>query len=286
MNFKTPIALIIYNRPEKTERVFSVIKKIKPSNLYIIADGPKNEADKAYCDKARAVINTIDWKTDIKMNLSDSNLGNANRTISGLNWVFEQTDKAIILEDDCVPHHSFFEFCETLLDYYNYDEQIMHISGSNLLPAHSHTFQSNYFFSKYILPPWGWATWRRAWNKFNPDMNSWQKHKTEIHPNICQENFKTWTDTFEYLRIHKVTWDIPWNIDIWANKGLGIIPSVNLISNIGFDEQATFTKTHTKFSELPYGEMKFPLIHPQNKNTIFDKEIEAACIKLLENISP
>ena len=284
MNFNTPIALIIYNRPEKTEKVFSVLKQLKPSRLFIIADGPKNLEDKEQCDKTKNILNRIDWKTDLKIKASDYNLGNAKRTISGLNWVFEQTESAIILEDDCVPHLSFFEFCESLLHYYSNDMEVMHISGCNLLPNQS-SINSSYFFSKYILPPWGWATWRRAWNKFNPDMNSWQKNKTEIYPNISQENFKTWTDTFEYLRIHKITWDIPWNIDIWANKGLGIIPSVNLISNIGFDKQSTFTKTHTAFSELPSLEMKFPLTHPLNKIPLCDKEIETACISLLKNVS-
>lgn len=286
MSFKTPVVFIIYNRPDKTEKVFSVIKKIKPAQLFIIADGPKNNADELLCNQAREVIKTIDWEVDLKILESSVNLGNVPRTISGLDWVFKQTTSAIILEDDCVPHISFFNYCETLLNHYKDDEEIMHISGFNILQQIPKLeSESSYFFSNYIVPPWGWATWSRAWEKYNPHMDSWQIHKKEIHTNISQENFKTWTDTFEHLRIHKIGWDIPWNIDIWASKGLGIIPSVNLIENIGFDEQATFTKKRNKFSELKAMEMKFPLHHPSSKKVYFDKEIESECIQLLQDIS-
>ncbi|OFY84379.1 MAG: hypothetical protein A3F72_01030 [Bacteroidetes bacterium RIFCSPLOWO2_12_FULL_35_15] len=284
MNFNFPVVLIIYNRPEKTEKVFSVIKKIKPSQLFIIADGPKDSSDKELCDQARTVIDKIDWNVDLKTNLSDYNMGNVPRTITGLNWVFENVDSAIILEDDCVPHLSFFQFCGTLLDYYANDTEVMHISGFNILQQIPKGDPS-YFFSNHILPPWGWATWRRAWKKYNPDMDSWQIHKKEIFHNISQEHFKTWTDTFEYLRIHKIGWDIPWNVDIWANRGIGIIPSVNLVENIGFDEQATYTKKKNKFSELTALEMKFPITHPSTREAFFDKDIEAMCIALLKDVS-
>ena len=284
MNFKIPIAIIIYNRPEKTKKLFSVIKKIKPSQLYIIADGPKNEEDKLKCNLVKEVIASIDWKVDLKIIESDYNMGNVPRTISGLNWVFSQTEHAIILEDDCIPDFSFFSYCENLLNYYKDDKDVMHISGYNILQEIPNA-EASYFFSKYILPPWGWATWSRAWEKFNVNMDSWQQHKKEIYVNISQENFKTWTDTFEFLRMHKIGWDIPWNVDIWANSGVGIIPSVNLINNIGFDEEATYTKKGTEFAKIISAEMKFPIVHPKIKNFAFDKEIESKCIELLKSIA-
>lgn len=283
MDNEAPVVLIIYNRPEKTKQVFEAIRQLKPARLFIIADGPKHKEDEALCNEARKILNGIDWETELITDIADRNLGNAQRTITGLNMVFEHTEEAIILEDDCLPDPSFFTFCNELLNRYCEDERIMHISGCNLLQETRST--SDYFFSKYMLPPWGWATWKRAWKKFNPEMDTWQKHKREIHPIISQENFKLWTDTFEYLRINKVTWDIPWNIDIWANNGIGIIPSVNLMSNIGFDEQATFTKTKSVYANLPAGKLKFPLQHPENKNLLFDKELEAACVKLLKEVS-
>lgn len=145
MSFQTPVVFIIYNRPQKMEQVFSVIKKIQPSKLFIIADGPKNDSDKLLCDQTKAILEKIDWDVDLKNPTSDFNMGNVSRTIAGLNWVFEQVEQSVILEDDCVPHLSFFNYCETLLNYYKNDFNIMHISGCNLLqkaPADG----SSYFF--------------------------------------------------------------------------------------------------------------------------------------------
>lgn len=283
MNFVVPVVFIIYNRPEKTKRVFEIIRKLRPTQLFIIADGPKNDNDKILCDDARKIISLIDWETNLNIDFSLTNMGNAQRTISGLDNVFKTVEEAIILEDDCVPNDSFFEFCKELLDKYRHDEDVMHISGCNLMS--NTTINEDYFFSKYILPPWGWATWKRAWRKFNPKMDSWQKTKKIIYSTISQQNFKLWTDTFEYLRLNKVTWDIPWNVDIWANNGIGIIPSVNMICNIGFDEQATFTKKTSNYANLPTHAIKFPLTHPENKMLHFDKQLEDACVTLLKEVS-
>ncbi|MCD6018323.1 MAG: methyltransferase type 11 [Bacteroidetes bacterium] len=284
MSFQVPIVFIIYNRPEKTARVFHEIKKIKPTRLFVVADGPKNDTDKTLCDNAREVLNDINWETKLEVIQSENNMGNVSRTLSGLDLVFKKVDKAIILEDDCLPDLSFFTYCETLLHHYENDEQVMHISGFNILQEIHNTAES-YFFSNFIVPPWGWATWKRAWKKHNPTMDSWQLHKKEIHPNISQEHFKIWTDTFEYLRIHKIGWDIPWNIDLWASKGVGIVPSRNLVQNIGFDDQATYTRIRSHFADIKAMEMQFPLSHPRTKKTLFDKEIEAMCVKLLKDIS-
>ena len=284
MNFETPIIFIIYNRPSLTERVFEVIKKIKPTQLFIIADGPKDTSDKLLCDQARNIIHTIDWDVDLKTNFSDTNLGCTQRIVSGLDWAFEQVEAAIILEDDCLPHVSFFNFCIELLEYYKNDEQIMHISGCNILQRNSMN-NASYFFSNYALPPWGWATWKRAWQKFDHQLDGWQKHKKEIHPHISQVNFKKWTDTFEHIRINKVTWDIPWNVDIWVNNGLVIIPNNNMVTNIGYGEYATFTKkANSRFANLITTEIQSPLIHPKVKAPSLDQEIETICIEMLKEI--
>lgn len=284
MSFKTPVVLIVYNRPEQTKRVLSAIREIHPEHLFVIADGGKNAADGMLCNDVRALIDDSVKGITIHKNYSEVNLGCAGRIITGLDWVFENVEKAIILEDDCLPDPSFFNYCEDLLTHYKDDDSVMHISGCNLLQ--NVKADSSYVFSNHILPPWGWATWRRAWKNYNPGMNSWQKNKERIHPFISRENFKVWTDLFEYIRLNKVTWDVSWNTDIWAKKGLGIIPSVNLVKNIGLGDQATFTRSgQSKFSDLKAEKMNFPLVHPQNKETHHDPLFENAFIQLLKEIN-
>lgn len=282
--FSAPVAFFIYNRPELTRQVFSAIKRAKPKQLFIIADGHKDSADELRCAEARRVVAAIDWDVEIKTNFSEINMGCGERIISGLNWVFEQTETAIILEDDCLPSDTFFRFCDELLNYYRHDERVMHISGCNLLGI-SAPEDASYFFSRYILPPWGWATWKRAWKKFNPQLDTWLRHKKRIFHHISQEHFDKWTDTFEYIRLNRVTWDVPWNVDIWNNNGIGIIPGTNLVKNIGFGEQATFTKNkNSRFSALVNGETTFPLVHP-DASLNYDKHIESACVEMLKEIT-
>src|SRR6185312_9848046 len=267
---KAPVVLIIYNRPKETKHVFEAIKQSKPTTLYIFADGGEDEKDIILCKEAQSIINDVDWEVDLKVNISTINMGCVPRIISALDEVFKKEKTAIVLEDDCLPHLTFFDYCNNLLDYYVDDENIMHISGCNLLQQITSTGPS-YFFSNYALPSWGWSSWARAWKKINPNLDTWQKHNKEIYHHISQENFAKWTDTFEYIRNNRVGWDTPWNIDIWINNGLNIMPYQNLVKNIGFDETATFTKNKLSgFSNLRVYEMKFPLIHPKNKEILFD----------------
>ena len=248
--------------------------------MFIIADGAKNMTDEVLVNQTREIVAKIDWNCDVRTNFSDINLGCSIRIISGLNWVFEYVDRTIILEDDCLPNTSFFQFCEELLNHYQDDEQVMHISGFNVFGKSK--IEDSYFFSKFILPPWGWATWKRAWNQFNPELDTWQHIKTWAFQNITQDYFKDWTDMFEYIRINKTTWDVPWNMDIWKKNGLVIIPQISLVQNIGFGEQATFTKNNNiNLIKIESYEMKFPLNHPQNKCIEFDIEIEKEIIDSL-----
>jgi len=116
--FDVPIALFNFNRPELTRRVFEIVKQIKPRQLLLVADGPRESRpnDLSLCAEVRAVFDEIDWECEVFRNFSDSNLGSFKRNSSGLNWVFDTVEEAIILEDDCVPALSFFPYCKEMLN--------------------------------------------------------------------------------------------------------------------------------------------------------------------------
>ena len=109
--FPVPVALIIFNRPDLTKIVFDAIAKIKPNKLLVIADGPRSIEEHQKTEAARAVLSQITWDCELITNFSQINLGCRKRVSSGLDWVFSLVDKAIILEDDCLPNASFFYFC-------------------------------------------------------------------------------------------------------------------------------------------------------------------------------
>jgi hypothetical protein len=182
---------------------------------------------------------------------------------TAINWFFLQEEKGIILEDDCLPNLDFFRFCSIMLNVYLDDSKVMMITGNNFQNGRFWG-DGSYYFSKYNHI-WGWATWRRAWMKFDLDIDFWPKYKYskswfELFPNKIERKY--WEEIFD--RTHKKeidTWDYSWAASVWYNNGLTLTPNVNLISNIGFNTDATHTtSSNNKLANLPrfeIGELKF-----------------------------
>lgn len=261
----TPVVFLIYKRSETTGKVFEVIRKVKPPKLFVVADGPKSdmpgEAEK--CIAARKIIEGVDWDCEVITNYSDVNLGCKNRVSTGLDWVFSQVEEAIILEDDCLPDITFFRFCQELLEYYRHDERIMVISGDNFQFGRKRTDDS-YYFSRYNHC-WGWATWKRAWQNYDVYMKLWPiiRDSSFLESIISRNSVASWKKRFQYAYDDKIdTWAYRWTFACWIQSGLTILPDVNLVSNIGYCEQATHTKYKSNFSDLSLNAMQFPMKHP------------------------
>jgi hypothetical protein len=263
---QTPVAFIIFNRPDSTSRVFEAIRQAKPPILLVIADGARSsklgEAEK--CAATRAIIDRVDWDCEVRTNYSDVNLGCGKRVSSGIDWVFQEVEEAIILEDDCLPHPTFFQFCEELLEYYRDDSRIMAISGNNFQRGKKHSDDS-YYFSRYNHV-WGWASWRRAWKHYDFTMREWPQVRDGNWLNSILDNrdlSKYWTVEFEKVYRGEVdTWDYQWTFACWIQNSLTILPQVNLISNIGFNADATHTNKDVPWASQSIYPIDSPLTHP------------------------
>jgi hypothetical protein len=267
---QTPVALIIFRRPDFTARMLAEIGKVRPKKLLVVADGPSpsrpGEAEK--CAAARAVIDhNIDWPCEVLKFYSDTNRGVRDWLAAGLNWIFEQCEEAIVLEDDDVPHVSFFPFCAELLERYRDDERVMFINGSNLMLGRSVTSDS-YVFSRYFHC-WGFASWRRAWKRYDVNMTAWRDlRQMPWLMDICSGNqveAAYFTDIFDRMSAGEIpTWDYQVTFMMWANSGLAITPNVNLITNVGHGPDVGFycKDTSNPHAFMPLVEMQFPLRHP------------------------
>ena len=266
-DLKTPVVFILFNRPHTTSRVFDEIRRARPEKLLIIADGARKDypEDIRLCNEARLIVEQIDWPCDVKRLYSDHNLGCRNRVISGLNWVFQEVEEAIILEDDCLPHQSFFLFCSEMLERYRNETGVMAVSGNNFL-FKKISYSTSYHFT-HLLHIWGWATWRRAWELYDPDMHLWPDAKEQklLNRVFSDDGLRRYFNRiFEYTYRGIInTWDYQFQFSCLVNGGLSIIPSVNFVKNIGFGPEATITKEHHPIADLPRDEMFFPLVHPQ-----------------------
>lgn len=237
MSFKTPILLLIFNRPELTKIVFAKIKEIKPAYLFVAADGPRDINENEICEQTRRIaLNNIDWECKVETLLRNRNLGCKYAVSEAIDWFFSKTNMGIILEDDCLPDISFFPYCEELLDIYKDDERVMHICGSNFTMGFTNDLPESYYFSKYA-EMWGWASWKRAWSSYDVEMKSYNKFKSENQINDIFKNYKIqkfWNSVFNnHIKNNVDTWDYQWIYSVLKNNGLCIVPKYNLVSNIG-----------------------------------------------------
>jgi len=254
--FKTPILFLIFNRPEVTSSVFEEIKKQRPKYLYVAADGPRSnfEEDIEKCKKCRdLVLKVIDWDCEVKTLFRDENLGCGRGVSEAISWFFENVEQGIILEDDCLPHPEFFRYCETLLNKYKYDENVYAISGDNFQNGIQRG-DASYFFSNYVFV-WGWASWRRAWKNYDFNLTNLYEFKKKDLISIIDDRkgFKDyWHAIFDKVERKQIdTWDYQWVFAIWNNGGIATVPNMNLISNIGFGNDATHTTGSSPLSNIP-----------------------------------
>lgn len=259
-----PVLFLIFNRPDKTQIVFDRIRTAKPARLFIAADGPRENkpGETELCNQTRRIVlDGINWPCEIRTLFRDKNMGCDPAVSSAITWFFEQVEEGIILEDDCLPDLSFFPFCNELLEKYKGNEHVMMISGDNFQPTRRG--ESSYYFSRYPHT-WGWATWRRAWRKYDPTMGNWPNLRRNgafekfLPPEIYQRVKKTFDGAFSNKE--RTPWDVLWFFSCWGNSGLCALPNVNLVSNI--DSGGTHMKVYDPFILLPTESILFPLKHP------------------------
>lgn len=263
----TPLLFLIFNRPDTTKLVFEAIRRAKPKQLYIAADGPRadraGEAD--LCAQTRKVAQDIDWPCEIHTLFREQNLGCKAAVASAIDWFFQNEEEGIILEDDTLPAQEFFLFCERMLAIHRDNPRVMMIAGFNPVGA---GVKSPYYFLSHNPSIWGWACWRDRWAKYDIRMSSWPNQKIikrlKYLPLYVREYF---IDMFNRTKSGEInTWDYQWTYSIMENGGVTIKPVANLITNVGIDGAHTSSQTHNHFVE--YG-----LLEPEKLKILSDSSL-------------
>jgi len=263
----TAVLFLVFNRPDVTAQVFEAIRQAKPPRLYVAADGPRTdrpgEADR--CEEVRRISTRVDWPCEVKTLFRETNLGCKLGVSEGINWFFENEEEGIILEDDCLPAQSFFWFCEELLQRYRNDTRVWQISGTVFFKDSITPGDADYFFSRYG-PIWGWASWRRAWQYYDPDLKNWPEMSLadvmdNVYPHKGEISAKF--NLGKRLAIGELdTWDYQWGFAKNYNNALTIIPKRNQIINIGFGAEATHTFSVDKKAPTTLEQIPRPIRHP------------------------
>jgi hypothetical protein len=265
-----PVLLLAWRRPELTERVLAAIAEFRPTRLFLACDGWDASMDDKAIEAVRMTRAVLDrtptWPCQVHRRYADRRLGLRTAVSGAIDWFFEECEEGIILEDDCLPSEEFFEFCAVLLARYRHDEQVMAICGDNSARV-TVGGDSSYTFVRYPLP-WGWATWRRAWERYDADLESaaviapdgWER----LLPDPAER--RVWLERMEALRgaAGPDSWDFVWGLSMIARGGLAVQPSSNLVSNLGYGSDATHTVSDAGDSDRASAERVpiFPLTHP------------------------
>ena len=236
----TPVILSVFDRPESTRRVFGAIAQAKPKQLFVFADGPRSDADVDRCAQARTVVENVDWACDVKYRYSETNLGARECYTSGVDWALSEVDEGIVLDDDCVPDPTFFMFSQDMLERYRHDPRVMMVCGTNYL-GHWKEDRQSYHFS-HFGSVWGWATWKRAWALYDAaSMSAWgdesvDKDDTATFSPTMRSSRSRLGDSIVSMASLKIATSGIFH-GAWhrgpAHSGLTIVPSVNLVANIG-----------------------------------------------------
>jgi len=266
----TPVLFLVFNRPYTTAQGFEAIREARPPRLYVAADGPRKDrpGEKERCEQVRGIATAVDWPCELKTLFRDDNLGCGIAVSTAIDWFFENEPEGIILEDDCLPHHSFFPFSEELLERYREEDRVMVISG-DYFHGQAYEPEHSYFFSRFPHC-WGWASWRRAWQSYDHAMAQWpglRESEWLIRVGGGHRDFWAyWTQVFDATHAGDIdTWDYQWTFSCWTQNGLTILPSKNLVKNSGFGEGATHAPDDGGWiAQLPLEKMEFPLVHPEN----------------------
>lgn len=245
-----PIILFVYNRPDHTLRTLKALENnnlASESELFIYADAAKNEQSKAAVEQVREIINR-NWRfKSVTLTLRESNCGLAANVIDGVTKIVEQYGQVIVLEDDLVTSPFALEYFNDTLELYRHQDQVMQISGYGYPVKDIETLPETFFFR--VANSWGWATWDRAWNRFNSDINALTDDFTaeQIHQFSIEGKENFWKQVKEFKTGKINSWAIRWYASVFKNNGLVLYPRNSLTQNIGNDGSGTHTAAETTY---------------------------------------
>lgn len=272
---QTAVLFLVFNRPDTTRQVFEAIRQAKPPRLYVAADGPRTsrEGESERVAQVRKIATEVDWPCEVNTLFREKNIGCKRAVSGGISWFFEHEEQGIILEDDCLPNHDFFSFCEELLNRYKSDDRVWVVTGNNFQNGMPRG-DASYYFSRYNHV-WGWASWRRAWMKADMEIKFWPAWKVSHQWQLFWGDATTrryWESIFN--RMHRAeldAWGYQWTASVWYHGGLTATPNVNLVRNIGFGMDAT----HTTSADSPLARMTTNTLAKITHPNVVQRSIDA-----------
>lgn len=271
MPSKPPILLLSFNRPELSRQVFERIRQYRPERLYLAVDGPRDPAthprDAEAVRKCRELAEQVDWPCEVFTRFSEVNQGCGRGVSNAITWMFEREERGIILEDDCLPEPTFFDYVAELLERYKDQPEVMHVCGNSYADQRTIAACSPYSYAFTRYPDlWGWGTWARAWKQFRYEIPPPEEILKSyfVMEGVDRYRQHAQRDRVISVRQKDSMWGYRWHFAVMKNRGLCVAPAVNQISNTGFGGEATHTTGEGSLhaANAPTTPLELPLKYP------------------------
>lgn len=261
----SPVVLFTYNRPWHTKESVSALQEnalAQESELIVFSDGPRSDKDKASVVSVREYLKTITGFKSVSIIERDKNFGLSQSIVSGVAEVVSVHGRVIILEDDLVSSRYFLNFMNEALEYYENEPKVISVHGY-VYPVHA-ALPDTFFLRGADC--WGWGTWKRGWDLFEPDG---EKLLNEIRDRNLERDFD-FDGNYPYTKMLKDqtrgkndSWAIRWHASAYLSGKLTLYPGRSLVRNIGVDNSGTHSgKTFaydTMVSEEPIRVSNIPI---------------------------
>jgi len=264
-----PIALFVYNRPQHTERTLKFLKQndfASESRLFIFSDGAKSPADEEKVKEVRALLINLDGFKSVEVIASTSNMGLANSIITGLSRLVKDYKQVIVFEDDLISSPHTLHYFNGALDRYRNEERVMHI-GAYMYPLKENTLPESFFYR--AATSWGWATWERAWQHFEPNIDTLIKQfdLQKKYDFSIENTMNFWKQMQDFKNGKNNSWAIRWYASIFLKGGLTLNPAHSLVNNIGHDGSGIHSGINDIYNVIinPKPITKFPDVIQENK---------------------
>ncbi len=268
------VLMLFFNRPDSLKKVFEQVRKARPSQLFLYQDGPRGPQDMPGIMACRQIVEEIDWECRVERNYRPQNQGCDPSGYLSHKWAFSLADKVMVLEDDVVPSQSFFPFCKEMLDRYEHDPRISMIAGFNVDEVTADVPYDYFFTSAFSI--WGWASWRRVVDQWDGEYRFMEDAFTVKQLQDIARKQRLRSDFMQMCRNHKESGKPYFESIFWStmlmNSGMAVMPSRNLISNVGAtansthfsSELATMPRRLRRIFTMQRHELDFPLRHPRH----------------------
>ena len=268
---RTAVLFIGFKRYEESKAVIEAIRAARPPRFYFACDGarPDRAGEAEAVEQVRSLAKLVDWPCEFKTRFSEKNQSVRFGPPAAIDWFFEHEEEGIILEDDCLPVPSWFRFAQEMLEHFRHDERVWTIMGNNLMTEWVNANDDSYYYSSHGYGAyWGWAAWRRMWKKYDLHMKDWPALRDS---GLLDGHFLSNGERDEAYGLLEASWNgkiHSWDFQLdygrWMHGMVNVIPTVNLIRNIGFGEASTHTGNDIDpRNKDDVGEMAFPLVHPK-----------------------